>query len=86
MREARSAIYEQVATIDSLELHRQRDIIADLVLADLQSRLELSDPGIFTVTRVVIRALNTDPSVVIPANMEGFNLLLGTDTLQQSQP
>ncbi|MXX06434.1 MAG: hypothetical protein F4Y89_10370 [Gammaproteobacteria bacterium] len=158
MREARSAIYEQVATIDSLELHRQRDIIADLVLADLQSRLELSDPGIFTITRVVIRALNTDPSieeaiqiavqaekeleakqvqveiarqdalieierargiaeanniinssltaeylqheinvalqsfatngggtVVIPANMEGFNLLLGTDTLRQSQ-
>ena len=158
MREARSAIYEQVATIDSLELHRQRDIIADLVLADLQSRLDLSDPGIFTITRVVIRALNTDPSieeaiqiavqaekeleakqvqveiarqdalieierargiaeansiinssltaeylqheinlalqtfaangggtVVIPANMEGFNLLLGADTLRQNQ-
>ena len=158
MREARSAIYEQVATIDSLELHRQRDIIADLVLVDLQSRLELSDPGVFTITRVVIRALNTDPSieeaiqtavqaekeleakqvqveiarqdalieierargiaeanniinssltaeylqhevnlalqsfatngggtVVIPANMEGFNLLLGTDTLRQGQ-
>lgn len=159
MREARSAIYEQVATIDSLELHRQRDIIADLVLTDLQNRLDLSDPGVFTVTRVVIRALNTDPSieeaiqiavqaekeleakqvqvqiarqdalieierargiaeanniinasltaeylqheinlalqsfaangggtVVIPANMEGFNLLLGADTLRQSQP
>ncbi len=159
MREARSAIYEQVATIDSLELHRQRDIIADLVLDDLQNRLELSDPGIFTITRVVIRALNTDPSieeaiqiavqaekeleakqvqveiarqdalieierargiaeansiinssltaeylqheinlalqsfasngggtVVIPANMEGFNLLLGTDSLRQGQP
>ncbi len=158
MREARSAIYEQVATIDSLELHRQRDIIAELVLADLQSRLEMSDPGIFTITRVVIRALNTDPSieeaiqvavqaekeleakqvqveiarqdalieierargiaeanniinssltaeylqheinlalqsfaangggtVVIPANMEGFNLLLGADTLRQGQ-
>jgi len=158
MREARSAIYEQVATIDSLELHRQRDIIADLVLNDLQSRLELSDPGIFTITRVVIRALNTDPSieeaiqiavqaekeleakqvqveiarqdalieierargiaeansiinssltaeylqheinlalqsfatngggtVVIPANMEGFNLLLGTNTLGQGR-
>ncbi len=159
MREARSAIYEQVATIDSLELHRQRDIIADFVLDDLQNRLELSDPGIFTITRVVIRALNTDPSieeaiqvavqaekeleakqvqveiarqdalieierargiaeansiinssltaeylqheinlalqsfasngggtVVIPANMEGFNLLLGTDSLRQGQP
>ena len=30
-------------------------------------------------------ATNGGGTVVIPANMEGFNLLLGTDTLRQSQ-
>ena len=62
-REARSAIYEQVARIDSLQLHKQREILQSAVLEDLQGRLEKTDPGDLIITRVVVRALNTDPSI-----------------------
>jgi regulator of protease activity HflC (stomatin/prohibitin superfamily) len=62
-REARSAIYEQVAKIDSLQLHKQREILQSAVQEELQGRLEKSDPGDLIITRVVVRALNTDPSI-----------------------
>ena len=62
-REARSAIYEQVARIDSLQLHKQREILQLAVLEELQGRLEKTDPGDLVITRVVVRALNTDPSI-----------------------
>jgi len=63
IREARSAIYEQVSKIDSLQLHKQRESLQTDVLHELQSRLERSDPGDIVITRVVVRALNTDPSI-----------------------
>jgi regulator of protease activity HflC (stomatin/prohibitin superfamily) len=63
VREARSAIYEQVSKIDSLQLHKQRESLQTDVLEELQIRLERSDPGDMVITRVVIRALNTDPSI-----------------------
>jgi regulator of protease activity HflC (stomatin/prohibitin superfamily) len=63
IREARSAIYEQVSKIDSLQLHKQRESLQTDVLQELQSRLERSDPGDIVITRVVVRALNTDPSI-----------------------
>lgn len=63
VREARSAIYEQVSKIDSLQLHKQREALQSDVLKELQRRLERSDPGDIIITRVVVRALNTDPSI-----------------------
>ena len=63
VREARSAIYEQVSKIDSLQLHKQRESLQSDVLQELQRRLEHSDPGDIIITRVVVRALNTDPSI-----------------------
>lgn len=63
VREARSAIYEQVSEIDSLQLHKQRESLQTSVLEELQVRLERSDPGDIQITRVVVRALNTDPSI-----------------------
>lgn len=63
VREARSAIYENVSKIDSLQLHKQRDVLQASVLEELQRRLDHSDPGDFQITRVVVRALNTDPSI-----------------------
>ena len=62
-REARAAIYEQVSQIDSLQLHKQRDFLQNEVLDELQGRLEKTDPGDIVITRVVVRALNTDPSI-----------------------
>jgi len=62
-REARGAAYDAVAKIDSLALHKRREALGDDVALLLQDRLEISDPGVFAVTRVIIRALNTDPSI-----------------------
>jgi len=62
-RQARSAIYEQVSKIDSLELHKSRDILQGAVLDDLRARLDEADEDVFTVTRVVVRKLNTDASI-----------------------
>ncbi len=63
IREARSVIYEQVSQIDSLELHKRRELLQGNVQQELQARLERSDPGDIMITRVVVRALNTDPSI-----------------------
>jgi regulator of protease activity HflC (stomatin/prohibitin superfamily) len=63
VREARAAIYEQVSEIDSLQLHKQRELLQTAVLQELQGRLNQSDSGDIIVTRVVVRALNTDPSI-----------------------
>jgi len=62
-REARGAVYEVVAGIDSLQLHKEREILQSSVLALLQQRLDAKDPGVFSIQRVVVRALNTDPSI-----------------------
>ena len=63
IREARSVIYEQVSEIDSLQLHKRRELLQSNVQQELQERLERSDPGDIMITRVVVRALNTDPSI-----------------------
>jgi len=62
-REARGAIYDEVARVDSLILHRQRAQLQDNIQTRLQSRLDSEDPDVFTISRVVVRALNTDPSI-----------------------
>jgi regulator of protease activity HflC (stomatin/prohibitin superfamily) len=62
-REARDVIYEEVTKIDSLELHRNRDQLREGITSNLQTKLESKDPNIFTITRVAIRALNTDPTI-----------------------
>jgi regulator of protease activity HflC (stomatin/prohibitin superfamily) len=62
-REARRAAYETVAQIDSLTMHKRREQIADSIKSRLQETLESNDPGVFEVTRVVIRSVLTDPSI-----------------------
>ena len=62
-RLARNSIYEQSARIDSLVMHTQRDELAAAVRKGLQQELEANDPGVFSITRVVIRALTTDPAI-----------------------
>lgn len=62
-REGRDVIYEEVTKIDSLELHRNRDVLRSGITENLQAKLDAKDQGIFTITRVAIRALNTDPTI-----------------------
>ena len=62
-REARGAVYEEIAKIDSLELHKMRDALQTAIQDSLQVRLEAKDGGALHISRVVVRALNTDPSI-----------------------
>jgi regulator of protease activity HflC (stomatin/prohibitin superfamily) len=59
----RNAAYEAVAKVDSLSAHQQRDALAEDIRTALQRELDANDKGVFRVTRVVIRALNTDKSI-----------------------
>ena len=62
-REGRDVIYQEVTKIDSLEMHRNRDELRGGIAENLQIKLDSKDPGVFTVTRVAVRALNTDPTI-----------------------
>jgi regulator of protease activity HflC (stomatin/prohibitin superfamily) len=62
-REGRDVIYQEVTKIDSLSLHRNRDALRDGITENLQAKLDAKDDAIFTITRVAIRALNTDPTI-----------------------
>ncbi|MDH3588577.1 MAG: SPFH domain-containing protein [Gammaproteobacteria bacterium] len=62
-RESRGSIYEAVSEIDSLELHRKREFLQRSIMENLQIRLDEKDPDVFEISRVVVRALNTDPSI-----------------------
>jgi regulator of protease activity HflC (stomatin/prohibitin superfamily) len=60
---ARNAAYEAAAKHDSLILHTKRDDVAADMHATLQGELDKANKGVFSVTRVVIRALSTDKSI-----------------------
>jgi regulator of protease activity HflC (stomatin/prohibitin superfamily) len=62
-RVARNTAYEEVAKVDSLVMHTRRQELSDAMSQNMQKELDLSDPGVFRVTRVVIRAVATDPSI-----------------------
>jgi regulator of protease activity HflC (stomatin/prohibitin superfamily) len=62
-RVARNAAYEEVARVDSLVMHTRRDELASAMSNNMQGELDQSDPGVFKVQRVVIRAVATDPSI-----------------------
>jgi regulator of protease activity HflC (stomatin/prohibitin superfamily) len=62
-RLARNIIYEETARMDSLLMHTRREELAAAISKGLQSELDKNDKGVFTVTRVVIRQLTTDPAI-----------------------
>lgn len=62
-RIARNTAYEEVAKVDSLVMHTRRDELSRAMHENMQAELEQTDPGVFKVTRVVVRAVTTDPSI-----------------------
>lgn len=62
-RVARNVVYEEVARVDSLVMHTRRDELAEAMRRNMQAELDTSDAGVFTVSRVVIRSVRTDPSI-----------------------
>lgn len=62
-RLVRNIVYEEASHVDSLVMHTKRDEIAVAVRKALQAELDSNDKGVFNVSRVVIRALTTDPAI-----------------------
>ena len=60
---ARETAYAEVSKYDSLEIHKNREKLGEQIKAALQNRLNNDDPGVFTITRVVVRSAVTDPSI-----------------------
>ncbi len=60
---ARNVIYEEAAKMESLVMHTKRDEMAAAVKRGIQAELDTNDKAVFTVTRVVVRALTTDPAI-----------------------
>lgn len=62
-RIARNACYEEIARLDSLLIHTQRDQLGTAIARKIQEELDRTDKGVFSVSRVVIRSVQTDPSI-----------------------
>ena len=62
-KQARSAAYESVARVPSLELHKRRPQLETDIQASVQQSLDQADPDAINVSRVIIRSVRTDPSV-----------------------
>jgi len=62
-RVARNTVYKEVARVDSLVMHTRREELSSAIGDSMQKELDSSDPGVFKVTRVVVRAVATDPSI-----------------------
>lgn len=60
---SRNAIYQEVAKVNSLMVHQQRELMGAQVQALLQKELNANDPATFTISRVVIRNVVTDPAI-----------------------
>ena len=63
VRLSRNVIYEETSRFDSLVMHTKREELANAVARGLQAELDKNDKAVFTVTRVVIRQLTTDPAI-----------------------
>lgn len=60
---ARNVVYEEASKMESLVMHTKRDEMAAAVKRGIQAELDLNDKTVFTITRVVVRALTTDPAI-----------------------
>jgi len=61
--QGRSAVYKAVADVDSLLIHKNRDALAVVIKEKLQSLLDVDDPSIFTITKIIVKQAVTDPSL-----------------------
>lgn len=62
-RISRGAVYDSIAQYESLTLHTKRSEIESDITTKIQSDLDSTDPGVFKITKVVIRQAITDPAL-----------------------
>lgn len=61
---SRGTIYDTIGTrYDSLSIHQKRTELEAEIKDGIQAELDANDKGTFTVTRVVIRQVLTDPAI-----------------------
>lgn len=60
---AKDRIANIISSMDSLQVHKQRDKVAAEAKLAIQKALDVDDPGVFTVTRVVVREVKTDTAI-----------------------
>lgn len=61
---ARGTIYDTIGTrYDSLNIHQKRTELESEIKDGIQAELDANDKGTFTITRVVIRQVLTDPAI-----------------------
>lgn len=59
----RESIYNEVTKYDSLQVHLNREKIAHDIKVNLQKKLDESDDGAYSITKVIVRNVKTDPSI-----------------------
>lgn len=62
-RYSRGAVFDTVAEYDSLTMHQKRNALETEVKRQIQDDLDKSDPSAFTITKVIVRQLITDPAL-----------------------
>ena len=62
-KQARSATYEAIAKLPSLDIHKNRQSLESDILESVQKSMDASDPGVVTMSRAIIRSIRTDKSV-----------------------
>lgn len=62
-RYTRGAVYDTVSQFDSLTIHTKRGILEEAIKDQIQADLNKSDPDAFTITKVIVRQIKTDPAL-----------------------
>jgi prohibitin 1 len=63
-RQSRSVVYQIIGTkYESLSIHQRRTELETDVAVQLQAELDKADPSVFTITKVIVRQVVTDPAL-----------------------
>jgi hypothetical protein len=63
-RYVRGAVYDVIGSkFDSLTIHNKRNDVELDIMKEIQTGLDASDKGVFTITKVVVRKVDTDKSL-----------------------
>jgi len=60
---SRNGIYEKIGNMDSLLVNKNRESLAEQIKSHVQAKLDETDPDAFTITNVIIRNVQVDPSI-----------------------
>ena len=61
--QGREAVYKATSALNSLDIHKNRETLAIAIERSLQEILNVDDPSIFTVTKVIVKQAKTDSTL-----------------------